>query len=619
MTGRATFGAFLQAAHRHLEDAAGLHGPAGARGSVEEVGRSLLRVITVMGRYVQDVTTAFGDVPARTRPALNPWAGASVQAREALANSAGFLLRQGAGRRRRAGVPAVSPLARRLDAVAISLTTGRDLLQTHFAVGADGARQQRSEWGVVITSPPVTRALLAELGSLSRQIARQGADLALSPSARARWDGNERRALNAACQWLWVLDASVQAACQREPVLEGERDLLAAIPVNVLTARRLPDGGEPVSVICDGVIASAERVRQLAWGAAERASWSPGMSVTSLRHVAEASTVTSHNCHVLLQALTARTRQAGLAELSAQLSAAADSAGPARGKWLHAARAVAQITTDTRGHLSGAAAETGDLALWTGRLAYADPQWTLASGPTYTARPPESLAPSPQDVPVALAAVHQACETLTRLTSTEQEQIRAAARAGRILVPTRSLSDDFDIPHPFARAPKDRVEELLSHYQDAAQASRQVTTAVGEVAAAIRAPSRMLTAARAATEPGRRIGPGKASGQLAGPSTWDGRHAMPGPVERALRGLGVTHPGLLAQGTEMDRASERLIIDAATRLEPQRGRPSASMLNRSAGTAALVNHVLASGDPRAVALLLRRAEQPHREQPEPEP
>ena len=52
-----------------------------------------------------------------------------------------------------------------------------------------------------------------------------------------------------------------------------------------------------------------------------------------------------------------------------------------------------------------------------------------------------------------------------------------------------------------------------------------------------------------------------------------------------------------------DRAGERLIIDAAVGFGPRRIRPSATALSRSAGTATLVNHALASGDPRASALL----------------
>ena len=58
---------------------------------------------------------------------------------------------------------------------------------------------------------------------------------------------------------------------------------------------------------------------------------------------------------------------------------AAEAAGRARSRWLAVAHALDQITTDTQDHLSQAAVGANDLALWTGRLAYADPSWTLAS------------------------------------------------------------------------------------------------------------------------------------------------------------------------------------------------------------------------------------------------
>jgi len=173
----------------------------------------------------------------------------------------------------------------------VSLTTGRDLLQTHFAPTSSGARRHRSEWAHVVASQPVSRALLAEIGSLARQVACQGADLALSPTPGEPEDAEDRRRLNAACQWLWVADASVRAAHRREPLSARDHELLQAIPVNALPPRRVPGGREPVTALCEGVITSAERVRHLAWAPAEQAHSSRDVTVTSLRHIAETSTV----------------------------------------------------------------------------------------------------------------------------------------------------------------------------------------------------------------------------------------------------------------------------------------------------------------------------------------
>jgi hypothetical protein len=308
------------------------------------------------------------------------------------------------GRLRTAGAAASG-----LDAAALSLAAGRDLLHTHFATGRDGARLDRSEWAPVITSAPVTWALLLELGLWARKIAPQGARLALSGPPVQRGTEEERRRLNAACQWLWILDSAVQAAQRHDPVSAADARLLHAIPVSALAPRHLPVGAETVTDLCQGITGSAERVRHAARVAVPDASWSPALSVDSLSQAAACSTVISHNCEILLRSLAVRAGQQDATDVRVGLLRSARAAAAARSAWLHAARAWYRITTDTRGTISPAAAETADLALWTGRLAYADSGWTLALGPSQEARHPQALAPDPSDLPGVVAAVHQAC------------------------------------------------------------------------------------------------------------------------------------------------------------------------------------------------------------------
>lgn len=47
----------------------------------------------------------------------------------------------------------------------------------------------------------------------------------------------------------------------------------------------------------------------------------------------------------------------------------------------------------------------------------------------------------------------------------------------------------------------------------------------------------------------------------------------PGPMQQALRGLGVADAALLARGADLDRASQRLLIEAADQLPPDGHRP----------------------------------------------
>jgi hypothetical protein len=195
--------------------------------------------------------------------------------------------------------------------------------------------------------------------------------------------------------------------------------------------------------------------------------------------------------------------------------------------------------------------------------------------------------------------------------------IRTAAQAGRILVTTKSLPDDFDTPHPYTRAPREHIDRLLSGYRVAGYGSDRATMAVAHVAQTTGASSRVLAAAMAA-EPGhdRDEMDRCAMDRQTRTSREQGALDLIGPVERALLDLGVTRPDLLRRAAGLDRDSERLIVDAAVDRDLAGNWPDAVERNTSAATAALINHALASGDPRATALLqpyLREREPPEAE------
>src|SRR5262249_43736095 len=145
---------------------------------------------------------------------------------------------------------------------------------------------------------------LAEMRSLIRHVAPLGAGLALAPNSRGTLEGRQK--LNAACQWLWVLDSCVGAAQRREPVRASDLELLRAIPGNALPPRRLPTPAETVPGLCQGMISSAERIRHLSWVSSQQPAWSPGLTINSLRRIAATSTLTSHHCEILLRSLATR-------------------------------------------------------------------------------------------------------------------------------------------------------------------------------------------------------------------------------------------------------------------------------------------------------------------------
>lgn len=562
MSGRTVLGDFLVAAHRHL-DQTGEQASTPAPGrDAEEITASLRRLIMALAGYVADLTTSFGELPDPDLKVLNAYARAAVQCRDALSSALSTLGPVEAG-----GQP-VNGLARQFDAAAVALQAGRDLLQTHFASDRGGRRQGRSSWAPVIISPTITRALLAELAALSRHASAAGATAVPAgrpwPAAALGWR------LHLACQWLAVAGASGRPDYQHEPVSAAERDLLHAIPGRALPPRHVPAGMRQVPELRQAVMATSQRVSHLAWAAAGASPESPAVSITSWRRIASAGTATSHHCHLLLTALADRTAQHRPRTDSAAGSAlqrAAAEARLSRAAWLRAGRELSQVTTDVRWHTSRTAAEAGDLALWTGKLAYASPGWALSDGPDHPARLPEDLAPDQADVPGLIAVVHYTADALERLASSSEQQIRGATRTHRILMPARSFPDGSDTLGRFAPVPADRAASLLAACQGTTKASRRTLSVMAAIAGEARAPSRILTTARVAARPGRRSASSPRA--IAGPAAEHDRAdsdpvgSLMGPVEARLRDLGVSNPRLLWRASGVDHLARQVVADAA--------------------------------------------------------
>jgi hypothetical protein len=210
--------------------------------------------------------------------------------------------------------------------------------------------------------------------------------------------------------------------------------------------------------------------------------------------------------------------------------------------------------------LSPAAIETGDLALWTGRLAYSDPAWTLASGPDGEARSAMSLAPTPDNVADVMVAVHRGFESLTRLAKGGREQFRAAATAGRILVATRSAAKLRRTGRPFEAASPERINAVLALYEYTVRASAEAADQISHVGISAQVPQRLALAL-----PG--VGAGAAGTSAQASEGADQRNDVDavgrlGTIVRTLRALGVTDIELLERGSEIDLAGEQLLVEA---------------------------------------------------------
>jgi hypothetical protein len=596
MTSRATLGDFLTLATEVLQGPGAAGIPGGE--DVQQTCESLSRVVAVMRQYLQEPPRNPALLPAGKRPLSPGWSGAQAEALQALGNAAAWLGQPPGPRPRRPGARHRSWLTPRLDHTATALRTGRDLLSTHFARSPEGVWQPRSEWADVLASPQAREVLLAEMADLARQVAPLGARVALTPG----WRGSpeSRRKLNTACQWLWVLSATVRAADEAEPVPAEHCQMLRAVTSSQLPSHKQPTGSESIPQLCAGIAAAAERARRVAWRSGHEAAWSPAMTITSLRITAGSGVVISHNNQKLLHVLADASSGPDCGQLHQQLRAAADGAGRARDAWLKAAQTLAGFTTDVRGHVGRVAAETSNLALWTGRLTYTDPGWNLSSSTTSPPRPVRELAGTPAQQRHTVAAVHEAASALDLLAAASQRQVQTAARAGRILVPVSSIPDSFDIPCPFTRAPAERISALLEVYLDAEWASADAKATIAEVAEAVEAPSRVLAAAaRIAEHRPHRSGPDRTWAQHLAAI----HHPEAGPTERLLRDLNVSDSEVLTRAAEIDRASERLVLFVCEEPARQRSQRLVADLTTSTGTAALVNQRLAIGGPHTAAML----------------
>ena len=585
MTSRATLGDFLQMARSQL--ALPEQGASATPGrDLEEFTGALQRFVRSLSRYTSDATKAVGRLPDEQTARLSTWERAGLQAHDAADAAMYALAGDGRSSLRHAGNVSHQG-ARALSAAALAITAGHDLLEGHFATGPSGERLRRSGWAPVISSPAVSRASLVESAALARRAVLLSATTLTADTAGPNLT-DARTRLNVACHWLGQLSDVVHDANRREPVPATSRELLRAIPANVMPSAHAEDITKAVPDICEAVVSAAERARYAAWHAAAMSYDSPSISVTSWHRIAAASTVTSHHCFVLWSTLADASAQRRNGKVDPRLHRVTALAESAREHWLDASREYESVTTEVRGHISPAAAEAADLAVWTGRLAYVNPEWTLASGPNQTARPAHELAPRPADMAGVIAALHQTSEALCGLATANLEQARTAVRAQRLLVPLRSLPERFDVPHPFTRAPAPYSASLVACCQDTLRCAAESAEATADIATSVAAPSRSLATARDVLRDERR-----SRGRQADIGIWSQKSPDPpsaaGPVESELRELGVSNPRLLWRACALDHAGEQVIDEGKVTLAEVRRRQ------------ADLSHVAAAGRPGDIA------------------
>ena len=533
----AVFGDFWRQAARLASPPPYPDPPAGAE-QVRHITLAASQVVAVMRRYVGDIASA----GAGARNSL--WANAIARARIATTLIIGGL------RQETAPAPAFPPgsFASRLDGYATALTYGRDLLHTHLATTAHGERCALSDWAPVISSAALNRALLAGLADHAQAIAGQltGLRLAGPPTLTPSRHGSVSRAQPGSCG----------NSARPYRLLSGRRRCLWSIASCWRLSR---------STSCPSCRRRRRRRRS---ATCARASSAPRSALTrpagssppelhGLRNspqtrCAMPPPTTSWSASTLKPCTGSWRCALASSAMTPSFPAwtlAADRADDSRRAWLAVAHVWDNMVTDSRAYLSRPAAEAGHLALWTGRLAYADPAWTPARRPSHAVRDPASLAPGPAALAEVASAMHYATDSLARAARTDLDTVRTAASAGRLYVTTRSLPElKYDVPRPYADAPRDRLADAFAVYADTADISQAALRSAADVAAAVEAPSQVLSIAEQAT---------------AEPVV-----APRGRLEQHLLDLGVRDAELLRQGVELDQRAQRLLSRASGQIRP---------------------------------------------------
>jgi hypothetical protein len=598
----AVFGDFLGAGRQHLE--AAVAGRDRQDACLPAVAPPLHRLVTIMSVYLEDLAPC-DDIEAAGRTDLHVWERAVIDTGAALRIAADCLHRSAADLTASEPVSEPAPYrARRLADAATELMAGRDLLYTHVVLGPDRLVQERSEWAPVVTSLPVTRAISNEIAVWSARLAPFTAWLAglATPHISRRLTDqlfalSPREELASASQWLRAAGAALRPALDADPMRAVDAQLLRAIPAAAPPHRQpLGPAAESITELCHGIAVSASRLRAAAHRGRDRVSWSPDVTSGGWQWIAQAAAITTHLSELALRSLATRAgRLPSLPVTEAQLQGAADAMIGMRAAWQQVDLTWNTIITEQRLLPTLAMSEAGDLLLRMGRLVWDNPQWTPARAHRGPRRSPAALAPGEAAFTAVLSATHQAADALARVAATDSTTVQAAARAGRLYMPTRSLPEGYDVPRPFAPALVETVLELQDTYHSAAEASTQAARELDEIAIAVAAPSKALALARAAAVVQTR--------RRGGQETWpdnDTSHdlprsdvsfrdsrastGLPGPVERAVRRRRVDDPVILLRAAAIDNAARDLIG-----LPANADIPSRSGIQETAGSAPQVH------------------------------
>jgi hypothetical protein len=545
-------GEFLEPAGEHMGLATACPDPLSDGASAQTI-QAMGRVITALGYHLRDMALPDGADQADTDNI--PW---PMIARTRLA-----LRRSALALRQTHPVPPLPPreqhpAAAHLSAAADFLMTSRDLLQSRRTRGSYSEAAElagRFYWASVAESSPVTSALLAEITGDARILAPWVVHL-----SQALPLDRDRLVLHDAARWLYAAGGS--ATWQRTRGMPGAgRRILHGIPVTLFPARQPPRDGEPIAVLCAGIIATAERPRHAAVAFAPQAAHSPAANSVSWRRHALGAAITNHTLRLILRGLLDRAIQLGAAPVFRdQLREATAAADEADNSYRAVSHVWDTLTTspDRDVPMTPVAAEIEDLTLRAGRLAYREPRWTPGITRAARRRDPAALADQLDDIPAIVSAVHHAADAVHVITTADRQAVREAISGSGLLVPSWTLSAAEDPPFLYLPCPPARARGYLRIFDDAFRAGNSLVAALDEIAISESLPSAHLAAPRRNPLPSTGPVTHKVDADPA-------EFVMPeaGQIERLLHYARITEPALLTRAELADAETMAIITDAA--------------------------------------------------------
>ncbi|HVB46249.1 MAG TPA: hypothetical protein VNF47_26555 [Streptosporangiaceae bacterium] len=455
----ATLGDLLNRASEPLSEAASIRDLPSS--TVVVASMRLRTVVEAMSRYVAN-------------PHAYPESSAAARASARMFRASRNLARAAEAGRNLPGPGAAHPLPARIETSVPALIAGLDMLATHYTTDTDGWVLPRSPWADVLAVPATRTALLAEVADMAAIIGAACRALAGVPSPAL--PQASREALRAAGSQLRALLPG--------PAGEPEyRQLVRAVPAAMAAPRQTPDQPEPVVELCEGITASAERIRSLTWRPAPGSLWPPSPSLSAWRWSGHACAITGRISEQILAGLAERSSALGLMSTGPALSYAAIAAGTAWNAWRHTASMAALLTEAVPWEAPGALRDDlDDLMIRLGRLAYANPMWTPAASQRAPLKDLAELAPGAGDLRIVLAAVHQATDSLDRVATADLNSVRSAD--------PRQI-----VPQVAAQVPASAAE-LVRMYEMTSHAMGRAAAAVGVPAAAAGTQSSFLSVMR---------------------------------------------------------------------------------------------------------------------------